>query len=71
MAYNGHKNYNAWNIALWLGNNESLYHLARWCIRTSDNRNQAARKMMEHLPEKTPDGVVYTVTNVRLAIAYL
>ena len=24
--YNGYKNYQTWNVALWLNNDESLYH---------------------------------------------
>ena len=30
-GYNGWKNYETWNVALWLGNDESLYELAREC----------------------------------------
>jgi len=28
MTYNGWKNWETWNVALWLGNNESLYRSA-------------------------------------------
>ena len=66
--YNGHKNYNAWNVALWLSNDEGLYRLACDCIRRSNNRLEAISKLMDYLPEKTPDGVKYTKTNVRLAL---
>ena len=66
--YNGHKNYNAWNVALWLSNDEGLYRLACDCIRRSNNRSEAISKLMDYLPEKTPDGVKYTKTNVRLAL---
>lgn len=66
--YNGHKNYNAWNVALWLSNDEGLYRMACSCIRHSNNRSEAISKLMDYLPEKTPDGVKFTKTNVRLAL---
>ena len=28
-AYNGHKNWNAWNVALWISGDESLYRMAK------------------------------------------
>lgn len=66
--YNGHRNYNAWNVCLWIGNDESTYRLMRWCVSTTSNKNEAAKKLLDLLPNKTPDGVPYTYTNVRLAL---
>lgn len=69
--YNGHPSYAAWNVSLWIGNDESLYQLARECIRRNRTRDQAAREMLAYLPERTPDGVPYTLTNVRRAMVGL
>lgn len=66
--YNGHKSYNAWNVSLWIGNDEGLYNLAKSCIRSCKTKDEAANRMLECLPASTPDGVRYTKTNVRLAL---
>lgn len=29
MTYNGHKNYQTWNVLLWINNDEGLYNIAR------------------------------------------
>ncbi|NBX51157.1 hypothetical protein EBT25_14825 [bacterium] len=31
VSYNGWENYETWNVALWINNNEGLYHLAQEC----------------------------------------
>lgn len=69
--YQGHKNRNHWNVALWIGNDEGLYNLAREAIRRSKTKNNAAHYMLECLPEKTPDGVPYTFSSVRAALVDL
>lgn len=67
--YNGHRSWNAWNVALWIGNDEGLYNLALECIRTTKTRNLAARKMTQILDgEKTPDGAIYNYTCIREAL---
>ena len=48
-TYNGHKNYNRWNVSLWIANDEGLYNLARDCIRrhrTRDDSVSAIRAAM-------------------------
>lgn len=67
-TYNGHPSYNAWNVSLWLNNDEGLYNLMKDCIRHASNRTQAAQDMLGMLPAKTPDGAPYTVTNIRRAM---
>lgn len=66
--YNGHVNYNAWNVSLWLNNDEHLYSIAKLMLRKSNNKDDAAKRLLALLPETTPDGVKYTVTNVRKAL---
>jgi hypothetical protein len=36
MSYNGYKNYETWNVCLWIANDEGLYNLARGCDDYSD-----------------------------------
>jgi chromosome condensin MukBEF complex kleisin-like MukF subunit len=69
-GYNGHKNWNHWNVSLWIGNDEGLYRLARECIRMTNNRTEAVDRFMDALGdvEKTPDGARYNKTTVRAAM---
>jgi hypothetical protein len=67
MQYNGHKNYNYWNVSLWLFNDEGLYGLVRDSLKKG-NKDLAAKMLLEVLPEKTPDGVKYNFSNVRAAL---
>lgn len=68
MSYNGHKNYNHWNVSLWLLNDEGLYNMARDCIRLARTKDEAARDLLQMLPSHTPDGAPYSYSAVRAAI---
>ena len=63
-TYNGHRSWAAWNVALWINNDEPIYREAvRLCAKMK-SRGGAARALMVMLPAKTPDGARYTVTSV-------
>lgn len=80
--FNGHKNWNHWNVSLWINNDEGLYDLARECIakhrhyssftRTMTPRERAAVAMLDALYmmdiTKTPDGAPYSVSSIRAAM---
>ena len=66
--YNGHKNRNYWNVALWLNGDEHLYRLVCACIGNTRNRTEAIDTLMGRLPIQTPDGTKYTKRNVRAAL---
>lgn len=53
--YNGWKNRETWNVALWIGNDEGLYNMARECKTYAD----FATQMREFGHTETPDGVAY------------
>ena len=66
--HNGHESYNAWNVSLWIYNDEYLYRLAKGCVNQTKTLDEAAHVLLSRLPEKTPDGVRYSLHTVRLAL---
>ena len=69
MKYNGHKNWNYWNVSLWINNDESLYALAKDCISRTSSREEAARQMLSRVDSiSTPDGAPYSVSAIRAAM---
>lgn len=73
--YNGHKNWNYWNVALWIGNDEGLYNLARGYRRRCKTKKQAAALIKQDLEGlgiyKTPDGAPYSLGAIEAAITEL
>lgn len=54
-GYNGWKNYETWNVALWIGNDEGLYGTAKEC----GNYEAFADFMRSQGQYETPDGVAW------------
>lgn len=69
--YNGHKNWNHWNVALWIANDEGLYWLAKNFLSRCTTKDLAARELLLCLHGKTPDGAPYTFSSVRAALVGL
>ena len=55
-GYNGWRNWATWNVALWLGNDESLYKMARRFVNYKD----IAQELVDCGIAATPDGASYT-----------
>ena len=72
-TYNGHKNRNYWNVALWLANDYGLYQMTCEAVRRNRTKDAAAREILESLTEsgltKTPDGSPYTLSSIRAALS--
>ncbi len=43
MAYNGWKNYETWNVALWIDNDQGAYHMRQEWAQESWNEAEADR----------------------------
>jgi len=71
--YNGHRSWNAWNVALWIGNDYGLYQLAIECLNECNTVRRAARRFLGYMGDgsKTPDGATYNYTCVYEALSGL
>ena len=70
--FNGHKNWNHWNVSLWINNDQGLYDMARRAVRQARDKRKAAEMLLEELEflgvTHTPDGAPYSVTTIRAAM---
>lgn len=76
--YNGHRSWNAWNISLWIGNDEPLYRLAMHWLNKTNRNARGNRAAVSHFLDdiggpttKTPDGAIYNRLSVKLALESL
>lgn len=74
-TYNGHKNWNHWNVSLWINNDEGLYNLARQMVRRykgGGGLKCAAEAFIHYVgSDKTPDGAPYSISSVRAAMRWM
>lgn len=69
-TYNGHKNWNHWNVSLWINNDERLHRFANQLVGEF-GKDKAARLFVANMGQKakTPDGAPYSLSAVRAAMA--
>lgn len=58
MTYNGWKNWETWNVVLWVGNDEGLYNLARES-KSYGRFCERLREIGGEIALQTPDGVAW------------
>lgn len=64
--YNGWSNYETWNVALWIQNDEGLYAFAR-CMRNRVSPYMTFAECLNGMGIfQTPDGVQYNDKNLDL-----
>ena len=67
-AYQGYRSWNAWNVSLWINNDEGLYSWARNCVMEM-GRTRAARYLAQAMEgERTPDGAQFNYTCIYEAL---
>ena len=74
-TYNGHVSWNAWNVSLWISNDEPTYRFAIDCLERPSKKGEkpsltlATTRFMEwYGGAKTPDGAVFNRKCVMLAL---
>ena len=63
ISYNGWENYETWNVALWINNDQDLYNLAAEC---GDYETLVHRLYDEYGVKETEDGVKFADPKVNV-----
>lgn len=70
-TYNGYPNYDYWNVALWLANEESWYRLVQAAfaetLDADGSHHDAVVRICAALPAVTPDGSIISIARVTYA----
>lgn len=64
-TYNGWKNYQTWNVILWISNDEGLYNLHREC-KTYEQFCETLKEIGGEIAFQTPDGVAWNDSGLDL-----
>ena len=68
MSYNGYTSWNAWNVSLWINNEEEIYRHAVRMVK-AHGATKAAKVLADQFEgAETPDGAKYNITAIRQAI---
>lgn len=66
--YQGHRDWDHWNVSLWINNDEPLYRWA-YALVEEHGQREGARLMAEALQgDHTPDGADYTADRIYAAM---
>lgn len=68
MEYQGYPSWNAWNVVLWINNDEWRYREARRIVEKYGEERGARHLSAMWEGERTPDGGRYNLRTIRLAI---
>ena len=60
--YQGHRSWNAWNVSLWINNEEGAYRRAYELVQKYGRKRAARILAGEYDGERTPDGAKYNFT---------
>jgi hypothetical protein len=66
--YNGYTSWNAWNVSLWINNDEYLYRTARDTVQRLGYVRGLKELTAMWGGQKTPDGARYNRTGIKQAI---
>jgi hypothetical protein len=63
-GYNGWKNRETWNVALWINNDEGLYSVAKSVDNYEQFREVLAEQFEGGISMQTPDGVAWNDSGI-------
>lgn len=66
--YNGHRSWNAWNVALWLNNDYDTYQTIVHAVQTLGIKKAINLTARAYKGLTTPDGAMYNRLSIKLAI---
>lgn len=64
QTYNGWANYETWNVALWISNDEGFYDFAKSCKRALHPYKCFVSDLKEMECFQTPDGVAWNDSGI-------